>query len=60
MLLAVVCGKAEICQLDDDLVVIILFTEQILWLKVTMHDAEIVHVVQSQAQLLADAGGLRL
>ena len=48
-------GKAEIGQFDHDVAILSLFTQKVLRLKVSVHDAKVVHVVAGKAQLLNDA-----
>ena len=53
MAIRIVLGReTEVSQLDHDLPVIVLLTKQILWLEVSMHDLETMHVVQRQQELL--------
>ena len=55
MAIRIVLGReAEVSQLDHDLTVIVLLTKQVLWLEISMHDFETVHVVQRQQDLLYD------
>lgn len=47
--------KAEISQFDHDVAILSLFTQKVLRLEVSVHDAKVVHVVAGKAQLLNDA-----
>ena len=48
------CGESEICELDYDTLLFVLFTHQILGFQISVHDSEVVHVVESQTQLVND------
>ena len=53
-------GEAKVSQFDHDFPSIIPFTEQVLRLQVPVHDVQLVHVVEGQAELLDHGGRLFL
>ena len=52
--------KSKVCQLDHNALLFVLLAHKVLGFQITMHDAQIVHIVKSQAQLVDYAGSLLL
>lgn len=55
-----VSRESEVGQLYHNLAVLGFFAKQVLWLQVSVHDVQTVHVVERQAELLYDRDGLEL
>jgi len=65
LLVGIILGcKSKICQLDVDLIIIniisVLFAQEILRLKISMHNVLLVHEVEGKKQLFDNMGSLRL